>query len=82
MNKRQTFDEAVAIMRNELSPDTAKIIRYSIEKNHDDQAIMQKTGLGVAIRNLLAEHGIVWEEVVLYSVWFSILQEAIKTILE
>ena len=82
MDRNNSFNEAVDIVRTKLSPESAKIIQYSIENNKDDRAELHRVGFGVAIRNLLAEHGLMWEDVILYSVWFAILQEATKTLLE
>ncbi len=82
MNQDDTFNNAVTIVRNTLSPDSAKILHFSINKNDGDPAPLNGAGFGVAIRNLLAEHGIIWEEVVLYSIWFAILREAIQSLLE
>ncbi len=82
MNNDETFNDAVTIVRNTLSPDSAKILQFSIDKNGGESAPLNNAGFGVAMRNLLAEHGIIWEEVVLYSVWFAILREAIQSFLE
>lgn len=82
MDRNQSFDEAVAIVRNKLTRDSAKIIHYSITKNGSDSSALGPSGFGVAIRNLLAENGLIWEEVVLTSIWFAILKEAVRTLLE
>jgi hypothetical protein len=82
MDQSRVFNDAVAIVRNTLSPESARIIRYSIEQQEESANILHTSGFGVAIRNLLAENGILWEEVILSSIWFAILKEAIKTILE
>jgi hypothetical protein len=82
MNQREQFSAAVSILRNELSPDSAKIIQFSIEQNQSYGTILQQVGFGVAIRNLLAKNGILWEEVAVYSIWLEILKESIKTILD
>ncbi len=82
MNQGEAFNDAVKIVRDSLSPESARILQFSIDKNQKDPSALKEAGFGVAIRNLLAEHGIVWEEVVLYSVWFAILKEAIQMLLE
>jgi hypothetical protein len=82
MIQNETFNVAVAIVREKLSPDSARIIHYSIEKSEVDSSALHRVGFGVAIRNLLAENGMVWEEAILFSVWFAILKEAIRPILE
>ncbi len=82
MNQGEVFNDAVTIVRDSLSAESARIIQFSIEKSKKDPAPLKESGFGVAIRNLLAEHGIVWEEVVIYSVWFSVLNEAIRRLLE
>ncbi|HEY6952842.1 MAG TPA: hypothetical protein VI758_10570 [Bacteroidota bacterium] len=82
MDQSRVFNDAVAIVRNTLSPESARIIRYSIERQKDEANILHASGFGLAIRNLLAENGIMWEEVILSSIWFAILKEAIKTLLE
>ena len=82
MSQPEVFNDAVTIVRDSLSPESARILQFSIQKNERDPAPLKDSSFGVAIRNLLAEHGIVWEEAIVYSVWFSILSEAIKTLLE
>lgn len=82
MDGNKSFNEAVAIVRDKLSPDTARIIHYSILKNEENGSGLGRAGFGVAIRNLLAENGLMWEEVILTSVWFAILKEAVQAILE
>jgi hypothetical protein len=79
MNQKERFSAAVSILRNELSPDSAKIIRFSIEQLHPSEILLQHVGFGVAIRNLLAKNGILWEEVAICSIWLEILKESIKT---
>jgi hypothetical protein len=80
MDRNKSFNEAVSIVRNKLSPDSARIIQYSISKSEENASVFGEVGFGVAMRNLLAENGIIWEEVVLFSVWFAILKEAVRTI--
>ena len=82
MNQHEVFKDAVTIVRDSLSQESAKILQFSIKRNEQDTAPLKDMGFGVAIRNLLAEHGIVWEEAIVYGVWFSILSEAINTLLE
>lgn len=82
MNQDKLFNDAVVIVRKELSPETAKIIRYSIEQREPDGRALHQAGFGVAVRNLLAEHGIVWEDAILFSVWFAVLQKAIESIVD
>jgi hypothetical protein len=81
MIENEMFDGAVAIVREKLSPDSVKIIHYSIEKSEVDSSALHRVGFGVAIRNLLAENGMIWEEAILFTVWFAILKEAIRPIL-
>lgn len=80
MDRNKSFNEAVSIVRNKLSKDSARIIQYSISKNEENASVLGGVGFGVAMRNLLAENGIIWEEVALFSVWFAILKEAVRTI--
>ncbi len=82
MEHSKVFNDAVAIVREKLSPDSARIIHYSIEKSETESQALHRVGFGVAIRNLLAENGMVWEEAILFSIWFAILKEAIRPILE
>jgi hypothetical protein len=81
MEHSATFHDAVTIVRNKLSPDSARLIQYSLERSEKERGTLHGAGFGVAIRNLLAENGIVWEEAILFSVWLAILKEAIKTML-
>ncbi len=76
------FDTAVSIVRNELSDETANILRYSLQRQKEDDRPLGQTNLGIAMRNLLAKKGIIWEEVALYAVWFAILQKALETFLD
>ncbi len=82
MDQGEVFHDAVTIVRDTLSPESARILQFSMKKNQKDSEPLKDAGFGVAIRNLLAEHGIVWEEAIMYSVWFAILQEAIRSMLE
>jgi hypothetical protein len=82
MNHNKVFNDAVSIVRDKLSPESAKIIHYSIENGEVDSSALHRVGFGVAIRNLLAENGMVWEEAILFSVWFAVLKEAIRPIIE
>ena len=70
---------AVSILRHELSPDSAKIIRFSLARDQCYETCLQRVAFGVAIRNLLAKNGIFWEEVVVFNMWFDILKESIRT---
>jgi hypothetical protein len=79
MNQSEQFSTAVSILRKEISPDSANVIRFSIERNQSFEIILQQVGFGVALRNLLARNGILWEEVAICSTWLDILKEAIKT---
>lgn len=79
MNQKERFRTAVSILRNELSPDSAKIIRFSIEQPHCPEILLQQVGFGIAIRNLLAKHGILWEDVAIFATWHDILIESVKT---
>jgi hypothetical protein len=78
MNQREHFRSAVSMLRKELSPDSAKIIRFSLEQNHSYETFLQRVGFGIAIRNLLAKNGILWEDAALCSIWLEILKESIK----
>ena len=82
MNQGDVFNDAVTIVRSTLTPESAKILQYSLNKDQREPIGLPDVGFGVAIRNLLADHGIMWEEVIMYSVWFGILKEAIRTLLE
>jgi len=82
VNQGEVFNDAVTIVRESLSQESAKILQFSIQKDKQNATPLKDSGFGVAIRNLLAEHGIVWEEVAIYSVWFAILNEAIQKLLE
>jgi len=82
MSQHSSFDRAVTIVRNKLSPDSARIIHYSITRDEENGSALRRVGFGVAIRNLLAENGLIWEEVILSSIWFAILKEAVRSILE
>jgi len=82
MNQDNRFEDAVTIVRQKLSPDSARLIHYSIERNDPGTSALHSVGFGVAIRNLLAENGVIWEEAILFSVWFAILKEAIRVILD
>jgi hypothetical protein len=79
MNQNERFSTAVSLLRNELSPDSAKVIRFSIEQAHSPETLLQQVGFGVAIRNLLAKNGILWEEVAVFGVWLDILKESVRT---
>ena len=82
MNQQAQFRTAVSIVRKELSPDSAKIIRFSLMNNGRHRAILQETGFGIAIRNLLAKHGVLWEEIALCNVWLEILKKSVESIAE
>lgn len=82
MNQESSYQDAVAIVRKELSPESARIIYYSITKGEQQSSALGEAGFGVAIRNLLAKNGMLWEEVILASVWFAILQEAVRPFIE
>jgi hypothetical protein len=82
MDQGEIFNDAVTIVRDSLSQESARILQFSIKKNERDPAPLKDSGFGVAIRNLLAQHGIVREEVIMYSVWFAILNEAIQRLLD
>lgn len=81
MTTAEQFSTAVSILRQELSTDSAKIIRFSIEGKHSHGIFLQQSGFGIAIRNLLAKNGILWEEAAVYSIWLAILKESIKAVL-
>ena len=76
------FEKAVALVRGELSEETVRILRYSLDETGKDSSAFANKDLGIGIRNLLARNGIVWEEVVLFSIWFSILRQALETFLD
>jgi hypothetical protein len=78
MNQNERCKAAVSILRNELSPDSAKIIRFSIEQAHCPEILLRQAGFGIAIRNLLAKHGILWEDVAVFATWHAILRESVK----
>jgi hypothetical protein len=82
MNQHAVFNDAVRIVTEELTPDSAKIIRYALQNKKTPAFKSHQRFFGVAFRNLLAERGIVWEEAIVYGVWFSVLQQSITKILE
>jgi len=82
MDRNKFFNKSVEIVRKKLSPDSARIIHYSLAKSDGNSDTLGYAGFGVAIRNLLAENGVLWEDVILASVWFAILKEAVRLILE
>jgi hypothetical protein len=82
MSQDEVFNDAVNVVRDSLSRESARILQFSIQKNKQDSTPLEGAQFGVAIRNLLAQHGIVWEEAIMYSVWFAILNEAIQRLLE
>jgi hypothetical protein len=82
MNQHEVFNDAVMIVSQELTPDSARVIRYAIDRNKTEVFQSEQRLFGVAFRNLLAERGIIWEEAILFSVWFAVLQQAVTKILE
>jgi hypothetical protein len=82
MSQHAVFNDAVRIVTEELTPDSARVIRYAIQNMKDESFGPEQKSFGVAFRNLLAERGIIWEEAILFSVWFSVLQQAVTKILE
>lgn len=83
VDQQQVFNDAVRIVREELTPESARIMRYAIRTKSSDAFKMEdRSSFGVAFRNLLAERGIIWEESILFSVWFGVMQQAIMKILE
>jgi len=82
MNQREIFNDAVRVVSQELTPESARVMRYAIEHNKADAFRVENGSFGVAFRNLLADRGVVWEEAILYSVWFAVIQQAIMKILE
>ena len=82
MNQHEVFNDAVRIVAEELSPDSARVIRYAIDSKKSEVFQSEQRLFGVAFRNLLAERGIIWEEAILFSVWFAVLQRAVTRILE
>ena len=79
MKQKDRFNIAVSLLRRELSPDSAKIIRFSLARDQRYETCLQQVAFGVAIRNLLAKNGIVWEEVAVFNIWHDILKESIGT---
>ena len=82
MKRANSYRDAVAIVRKEISPESARIIHYSMTSHEESASNLSKVGFGVAIRNLLAKNGLIWEEVILASVWLAILREAIQPFIE
>jgi hypothetical protein len=82
MNQREVFNDAVRIVSQELTPESAKVMRYAIQRNKAEAFKVENGSFGVAFRNLLADRGVVWEEAILYSVWIAVIQQAILKILE
>ncbi len=80
--QEEDFLAAVSIVRCALSEDSAKILRYSFEHMEHESGSFQETSLGIALRNLLATRGILWEEVAVHSVWIAILQKAVEALLD
>jgi hypothetical protein len=78
----EDFKKAVAIVREELSEDTANILRHSLKQTEQDQKPFEQKDLGIAFRNLLARNGIIWEDAIFFSVWFAILRQALETFLD
>ncbi len=81
-NKPETFSKAVELVRAELTEDSAKVLKYTMEKEMPDPSVYYRAGLGVAMRNLLARNGIIWEDVIIFNVWFAILRKALETFLD
>ncbi len=82
MNHQEIFNDAVKIVSQELTPESAKIINYAIKNNKTDSFKVENGLFGVSFRNLLAERGIIWEEAILHTVWLAVLQQAVMKILE
>lgn len=82
MNQREVFNDAVKIVTEELTPESARIMKFAIENKSTEAFKVENGSFGVAFRNLLAERGIVWEEAILFSVWFAVMQQAIMKILD
>lgn len=82
MNHQAIFNDAVRIVSEELSPESARIIRYAIQHNKTDHFKVKGGIFGVSFRNLLAERGIIWEEAIIQSVWLAVLSQAVMKILE
>jgi hypothetical protein len=82
MNHQEVFNDAVKIVSEELSPESAKIIRYAIQNNKTESFKVENGLFGISFRNLLAERGIIWEEAILHTVWLAVLQQAVMKILE
>ena len=82
MNQQELFNDAVRIVSQEISPESARIMKYAIEHKESEAFKVEQGSFGVAFRNLLANRGVVWEEAILYSVWFAVIQQAIMKILD
>jgi hypothetical protein len=78
VNRNELHSAAVSIVRKELSTDSAKIIRYSIQQPHSSETLLGQVGFGFAVWNLLAKNGIFWEEAAVFDVWVEILMDSVK----
>ena len=79
MNERELFETAVKLVRSELSSEFTKLFLSSFRRDHSHDKLLHRSGFGITIRNLLAQNGILWEEVAVCSVWLEILKESIRT---
>jgi hypothetical protein len=82
MSQQQLFYDAVRIVTQEISPESARIIQYAIENNKTEAFGIEQGSFGVAFRNLLADRGVVWEESIQFAVWFAVLQQSVLNVLE
>ena len=80
MNDNERHARAVSLVRKQLTPEFAAIFRYAIEQAQSHEIFLQRAGIGMAIRNLLAKEGILWEEAATADVWLGILKESINCI--
>jgi hypothetical protein len=78
MNDEERSVRAVSLIRKQLTPDFMNIYRYAMEQDQSDEVFLRRAGIGTAIRNLLAQEGIFWEEVAMAEVWLRILLESTK----
>lgn len=78
----EEFAVAVSVVRKELSEESVKILRYSLDRDDWIDGPIRQANFGIAIRNMLARKGIVWEDAARVCVWFAVLQKALELPLE
>ena len=79
MDKKDRFNAAAAVLRNDISSESAKMMRFAFEQTHSSKTHFQQAGFGIAIRNHLARNGILWEDATLFDTWLELLKEVVRT---